>query len=531
MSEQVGNKKAWATALLCAAVTILTISVRTNSAPSTVPRATVTLLANFDDLNGSQPNAMAQGVDGNLYGTTGVGGGPNSGVIFELTVGGELSALYDFCEQEGCPDGAVPQSAPILGSDGNLYGTTSGGGANESNCLHDQCGTVFRFTTGHALTTLYNFCEDYVSGTCLDGASPSAALVQGTDGNFYGTTYMGGTYNNGTVFKVTTSGALTTLHSFDLTDGAAINGSLVWGTGGNLYGTATHGGLNNDGGTAFKITPDGNLTVLYNFCSVQNCSDGEEPTGLVEGPEGNFYGATFSGGVGNAGTIFQLTPTGILTTVQYFDGTPGANPSTPLILGSDGNFYGTTTDSGANHTGPPTLFGLRPNRDLKTLFVFHYPDGLPSQLVQNTNGNFYGSTTGNSISGDPQTSRLFTNSGGLSSDIDRLADGRFYGRVDRDPRSPGGITSYGMLYELSVGLGPFVEANPAAARVGKTIGILGTNLTRATGVTFNGTSAAFKLKSATRIVATVPSGATSGKMQVVTPNGTLSSNVPFYVLH
>src|SRR5208337_4428285 len=183
------------------------------------------------------------------------------GTVFTITPGGTLTTLYSFCSQSGCTDGANPYAALVQGTDGNFYGTTLGGAAN---------GTVFKMTPGGTLTTLYTFCYG------CTGVSPYAALVQGSDGNFYGTTSFGGANGDGTVFRITPSGTLTTLHSFDGTDGAAVYAGLVQGTDGNFYGTTAQGG-GSGVGTVFTITPGGTLTTLYSFCSQSGCTDGANP--------------------------------------------------------------------------------------------------------------------------------------------------------------------------------------------------------------------------------------------------------------
>ena len=318
--------------------------------------------------DGTGPRGLIQSSDGNFYGTTEYGGAnpngvqnapdtPNGpgGTVFKLTPSGRLTTLYSFCSQAKCTDGADPD-ALIQGSDGNFYGTTTDGGANSK-------GTVFKLTPSGRLTTLYSFCSQ---ANCTDGETPSSRLIQGIDGNLYGTTFMGGAEKAGTVFKITPSGTLTTVYSFcsvvasgpeHCLDGAQANG-LIQGRDGNFYGTTTDGGANLLGGTVFKLTPLGTLTTLYSFCSVPepgkfNCLDGFSPTGLTQGSDGNFYGTTAED-PDHDSTVFKLTPSGRLTTLHSFCSqrytctcTDGDAPN-GLIQGIDGNFYGTTTDGGAN---------------------------------------------------------------------------------------------------------------------------------------------------------------------------------------
>jgi uncharacterized repeat protein (TIGR03803 family) len=237
----------------------------------------------------------------------------------------------------------------VQGSDGNFYGTTQVGGTNGS-------GTVFKITPSGALTTLHSFDG-------ADGSNPAAVLMQASDGNLYGTTEAGGANGNyGTVFKITPAGTLTTLHSFGGADGWEPAAGLVQASDGNFYGTTYIGGANGNYGTVFKITPTGTLTTLYSFCSQSGCADGALPrAGLVQASDGDFYGTTAFGGANYyEGTVFKITPNGTLTTLHSFDGADGGDPNA-LVQASDGNFYGTTVLGGANGDNG-TVFRLVPVR-------------------------------------------------------------------------------------------------------------------------------------------------------------------------
>jgi len=485
-----------------------------------LPAQTYTTLHNFDGTDGANPAAvLLQATNGNLYGTTEFGGTDGCydergcGTIFQITPSGDLTRIYTFCSQgsNDCTDGFAPKAGLIQGTDGSLYGTTYGNAAEGSCTYAGDCGTVFKITPSGELTTLYSFCSQ--SG-CTDGSFPEAGLVQGTDGNFYGTTTAGGVNDScnygepcGTVFKITPSGALTTLYSFcsqaDCADGEDPDAGLVQGTNGNFYGTTDGGGIDHNG-TVFQITPGGSFTSLHSF----NGEDGASPqAGLVLGADGNFYGTTYDEGSHSSGTAFEITPSGALTTLYDFCSrmahgicADGDGPTTKLVQGTDGGFYGTTLAGGANicdeFSSCGIIFRISPSGTLTRLHSFDSTDSdAAAGLVQGTNGNFYGTT--------------FIGGGGGC-----LPQG--YG--------------CGTVYGLSVGSGPFVETNPVAAKVGTTVGILGTALTGATGVKFNGTATAFRVVSSTFIEAKVPSGATSGKVQVKLPSGTLVSNVPFIVL-
>ncbi len=281
--------------------------------------------------------APAQGADGNFYGTTFQGGGLGNGSAFEVTPGGALTTLYSFT---GGKDGEDPETALIQGRDGNFYGTAIAGGANGH-------GDLFRLPLSGALTNLHSF----TGGS--DGSSPAGILVQGPDGNFYGTTSNGGTNGNGVVFKASANGAILWSLSFNLTNGANPQAGLAQGNDGNFCGTTAGGGANGDG-TIFKITTNGVLTTLYSFSNLANAtnSDGAAPrSALVLGGDGNFYGTTANGGPYGNGTVFQITSTGALTTLAWFDGFNGANPDSALVQGTDGDFYGTTASGGAADAG------------------------------------------------------------------------------------------------------------------------------------------------------------------------------------
>jgi uncharacterized repeat protein (TIGR03803 family) len=364
---------------------------------------------------GTRPaGKLVEGTDGNLYGTTSLGGpdfskcdGQSCGTIFQVTPSGVLSTLYDFCSLSNCTDGSYPDAGLIQGLDGNFYGTTRQGGDGSSQCPSGGCGTVFQLASS-GLTTMHSFCS---GAQCADGSFPSGGLVQGSDGTFYGATSEGGASNNGTIYKLTSDRVLTTLHSFcalaNCADGAS-PGGLIQGSDGNFYGFTAQGGQGVSSsctgcGTVFQITPRGVLTTLYNFCSLEDCADGWAPSSIIQASNGNLYGTTSEGGANaTGGTAFELTPGGVLTTLYNFcslakcaDGTdPGS-----LLQGADGSFYGTSGGGvGSFLAGGGTLFRLTSAGALTTLYTFcsktNCTDGNgPGPIVQVANGTFYGPTS------------------------------------------------------------------------------------------------------------------------------------------
>ncbi len=354
---------------------------------------TFTTVKSFDYTDGAYPIAgLMQATDGNLYGTTFAGGGGQCniggcGTVFKITTSGTLTTLHSF----DLADGATPYAGLVQATDGNLYGTTSGTYAPGSY------GTVFEITPSGTLTTLYSF-------NSADGAYPFAGLVQATNGNFYGTTSAGGANGYGTVFEITPSGTLTTLHSFNSTDGATPYGGLVHATDGDFYGTTVDGGTGCGGrgcGTVFKITASDTLTTLHSF----DGADGAQPyAGLVQATDGNLYGTTYAGGVAGCGgsgcgTVFKITPSGTLTTLHSFEGSDGNQPYAGLVQATDGYLYGTTTYSGGAYGCCGTIFKITLSGTLTTLYnsfctKVSCSDGAEpwAGLVQTTGGSFYGTT-------------------------------------------------------------------------------------------------------------------------------------------
>jgi uncharacterized repeat protein (TIGR03803 family) len=466
---------------------------------------TFTTILTFDGSDGAAAiSGLVQGTDGSFYGTSVYGGPtgwPSNGTVFKVSPNGAITTLPQFCLASRCVDGQYPRASLLLGNDGNLYGTTAQGGATDF-------GSVFRINSKGTLVTVYSFCPQK---GCSDGSFPSSPLVQGKDGQFYGSTYEGGANNHGTLFRVSPNGELTQLYRFcsetGCADGNRPSGAgMVQSTDGNFYGVTGLGGSHGPYGTVFKLTPSGKFTSLYSFCSQANCADGIQPSGLLRATDGNFYGTTAAGGAcpysaQGCGTIFKITTAGELTVLYTFclqsNCYDGAFPA-GLVQATDGNIYGVTSQGG--QVGAGSIFKITLAGKLSTLYSFcsqpFCPDGgEPSSLVQGTGGSFWGVTQ--------------VNFGG-----------------DHAPLC--GIYC-GTVFKFGASLGPFVQALPNARKVGGLVRILGNSLNGTTSVSFNGTAAAFTVVSASEITATVPAGATTGKVKVVTPHGTLISNAVFSV--
>jgi uncharacterized repeat protein (TIGR03803 family) len=415
------------------------------------------------------------------------------------------------------------------GTDGALHGTTERGGVG-TECAY-ECGTIFRITPSGTLTSLFSFDS-------ANGANPYSGLTLDTNGALYGTTCNGGTNNDGTVFRVVGS-TVTTLHNFDGSHGACPQGDLVLASNGELYGTTTLGGSFGFG-TIFRISPGGTFASLHSF---DNSEDGMSPNGgLVQAPNGLLYG-TDQGGPQASGTVFSVTPAGVLTTIHVFDSTDGSRPGA-LVQASDGNFYGMTNEGGEHYQG--TIFSITKEGVLTTLYSFcaesQCLDGAGPQagLIQATDSKFYGTTSGGGIDSDGVVFQFDVSTGALtvlhsfsgtdgaspSGGLLQATNGLLYGTT-----FAGGSDGEGTVFRVALGLQPFVTPVPTSAAEGATVNILGYKLTGATAVSFNGEPAVFTVNSSgTSITATVPAGATSGAIEVTTPSATLSSNLPFRVI-
>lgn len=408
----------------------------------------------------ANPQHIAQGQDGNLYGTVAESLG-GSGVIFSVTPAGALTVIHTFT---GKPDGARPSAGLTLGLDGNFYGSTVLGGTSD-------LGTVFKVTPSGSVTILYNFTG------MTDGAYPYATPVLGNDGNFYGVTQLA------TAYKITPSGTFTLLGTIPGRSYAPL--ALGWD--GNFYGTTQQGGTLNQG-TVFRMTPAGSVSVIYNFDTTHG---GVPWAGLVVAADGNFYGTATAGGSGGGGVVFRVTPSGSYKVLHNFPVgsiNDGSTPIAGVVFSTDGTFYGSTSSGGANGFG--VIFKLGPTGSYTFINQYDKTTGSDGEgdLVQHTNGWVYG-----------------------------LA-------------KTGGVRGDGVLYGLDLLLGTTVKLVLSSGRVGSTVEVLGMGFTGTTAVKFNGKAANFRQVTDTYLLAFVPAGATSGPVKVTTPTGTFTSQTKFLVL-
>jgi uncharacterized repeat protein (TIGR03803 family) len=420
--------------------------------------------------------------------------------------------------------GANPSEIALTqGRDGELYGTVTSGG------VYGQ-GSIFKITTAGTITELHSF-----EGT--DGTFAWAGLTLGADGNFYSTTGEGGTGSWGVLFKMTPEGTVTVLHNFTQngTDGVFPLSPPILASDGNFYGTTSYGGING-AGTVYKLTPAGVYTIIYNLDSVDGYSAQSSPT---LGANGNLYIATLLGGSNQCGALLEISTGGVLSNAYSFEcGATGGYPQGSLLKGADGNFYGTADNGGAYSQG--VLFKLTPNFDYSVLYSFGATttDGAEPNggLIQATNGNLYGvdyyggsfndgTIYDYSSAGESSTLYSWNRENDAEGQFIQHTNGMLYGVT-----YAGGTKNRGSIYSLNLGLGPFVALVQYQGGVGHTTQILGQGLAGATSVTFNGVPAtSFTVVEDTYMTAVVPAGATNGPLVVTTPTQTLTSNKNFRI--
>ncbi len=444
------------------------------------------------------------GNDGNFYGTCVAGSVYNYGLLYKVTPAGTYTDLHDFSAANG--DGGQPNGPPVAASDGNLYGTTELGGANGN-------GAIYKVTPAGVVSILYSFLGG------ADGHNPNASLIQGKDGNLYGTAANGGAGGSGTVFKITTKGKLTVLHAFDGTDGTQPNGALVQGTDGNFYGVTFQGGTNNDG-VVYKVSASGKFTLIHNF---DIPTDGSYAyAAMVQGTDGNFYGTTNYYG-GDTDTIYKVTLKGVYSVVYQFNGsssTIGTSAANAMIQNTNGLLYGATSFSAAAvEGGEGTIYTL--NIGAKPFVRLTAASGLVGASI-NIFGQGFSSSSVVKFDGVTASNPVLQGTTYITVPV---PTGALTGSVTVATGSTT-LTSNAIFKVL-----PKVKSfTPTSGKVGTSVVITGVSLTQTSAVKFDGIAAtSFTVNSDTQITAVVPTGAKTGKIAVTTKGGASTSSAVFTV--
>jgi uncharacterized repeat protein (TIGR03803 family) len=560
------------------------------------PSGALKVIASFNNPGGVSPfSGLTLGTDGNFYGTTESGGTIGQGILFKLTSTGTLTTLYNFgtCKSP-CKDGVFPRPPPVEGTDGNYYGTVG----NTNDGIND--GVVYKLTSSGKFSTIYAFAFGGIQGF-----NPQAPLIQGADGNLYGTAASGGITTSptncwgsssscGTVFKVTTGGKLTTIYKFDQTHGAGPLSPVIQGTDGNFYGTTSAGGTSGLG-VVFKLTSAGVITVLHNFIG----SDGETPlAGLVQANDGNFYGVASAGGSLGFGTIFKLTSTSdhTFSVLFDFDQTRGQTPDVALFQNTNGILYGDTVDGGTDGAGvfyslnisaaqfaslqnrsgkvgstvsilgqgftgstaitfggvnattftvvsdnymtakvptgakTGTVTVVRPSGSLNSIQSFKVtptissisPTGGPIGTVVTVTGTGLTQTTKVTIGGVKATTFTVKSDSSVSVTIPTACK---TGKIT--VTTNGGSATSSTSFNVTPTITSFT---PTSGKIGTSVVIIGTGLTQTSKLTFGGVTATkFTVNSDPQVTTTVPTGAVTGTIAITTTGGTVTSSGTFTV--
>jgi uncharacterized repeat protein (TIGR03803 family) len=396
-----------------------------------------TVLHNFTGgADGGNPFAgVVRDSSGNLYGTTYYGGASNAGIVYKVDTAGNETVLYNFT---GGPDGGYPEAGVILDATGNLYGTAQRGGTAGS-------GVVYKLDMSGNETVVYTFAG------MPDGSYPEAGVIRDAAGNLYGTTYYGGAWGFGTVYKVTAAGHETILYSFTgAADGSYPQTTLIRDSAGTLYGTCE--------GDVYKVDASGHLKVLYIFTGGAGGSNAN--SALIRDAEGNLYGTATNGGSANLGIVYKLDKSGNETVLHNFTGQPdGSYPWAGMVRDSAGNLYGTTQLGGSGNLG--MVYKLDTSGKEKVLYSFPGPaDGsVPyASVIRDSAGNLYGTTENGGpvnagvvykLDATGQETVLYSFAGGTdgtspSSEVTRCPDGNLYGTT-----LLGGAANASTVYEVN----------------------------------------------------------------------------------
>jgi uncharacterized repeat protein (TIGR03803 family) len=466
------------------------------------PLGAYTDLWDFDGTTGSSPVGGLTEVGGNFYGTTSAGGTAGFGVVFRFTPPHTVTVLHDIGSIPN--DGGSPRVPPTLGKDGNLYGLTD--------------------------TSTYRITLPGGKYSLLPNPPPSGALSPevftpfylASDGNLYATTFTGGKFGGGTFFSMTTGGAIKVLYNFQSTstDGTGPKGTLTE-MGGNLYGVTEYGGGPADSGTVYEMTLSGSEAVLHVFNAT---TDGAGPlAGLLAIPPGTFYGTAAGGGSDGNGTVFQMASNGTFGLVIDLTGTtgtaPGRGPVTTLMRHTDGVYYGLTDEGGASAVG--TFFSLTPPNILQTLIVdgpIWVKPGVPVEIL----GNNLSHVISVEFAGVQAQFQPGSDTH-LTAEVPSAAiDGPITATLD---------TGLQIQSQQNMRILPKItNLDPTSGPVGQPVDIVGGGFAGATRVAFGGVKAtSFTVGSPSLIRTTVPAGAKTGKVTVTTPHGTAASKQTFTV--
>ena len=395
------------------------------------PSGAFSVLHNFSGGEGGQMPVwrLREASDGAFYGSTCIA----DSIVFRITPGGSFSALYRFDTTGGLYLGGICPVVELTEEpDGLLYGHATYAGAHYP--VPYGAGTLFRIDPRESqpqAAILHAFQGP-------DGAQPVGGLTPGPNGALYGTTYEGGPFGLGSIYRREATGEVTTVHAFQGEDGARPYGSLFRAGDGALYGTASEGGATG-AGTLFRIDDTGDFSVLHAFTSGV---DGRAPVELMQARDGYFYGVTYYDGPGTGGTVFRLGPGNAFQTLHAFSPAP-SHPASGVIQATDGSFYGTTQVS---YQSGGAVFRLSPTGELTILHEFQNAPGtngswFPSGLIQATDGFLYGTVSYYTYPGqgavfrirttgeDFSVVRLFSlNERGLPKQgVIQASDGNFYG--------------------------------------------------------------------------------------------------------
>jgi uncharacterized repeat protein (TIGR03803 family) len=455
------------------------------------PSGTFTDIYDFDGTHGEFPQGgISLGFDGNFYGTAYFGGTGTAGVIFKLTPSGTYSVLYNFTNGS---DGGYPRTPPVQAPDGNLYGVTGSSSPNQ---------VLYKITPSGTFTVMATVASQSYS-----------PLLVGTDGNLYGMTEYGGTYNRGTAFQYSLAKKkLKIIHNFNPTpEGGAPFGPLLQGVDGKLYGT-TSGGGSGSGGTLFQMSTAGKIVVLVNF-STTNEANGATPfSGVVQGSDGFLYGVASVGGANGLGTLFKVSTTGANFTVLHsFATADGDTPLSTPLLHTNGKIYGLTSHGGS-HTVYGVFYsfdnGLKPFTEQFVFYSGKVNDKvtLLGQGFSNATGVKFGSGAGSFVASTDAYMTATVLAGATTGPITVL--------------EPAGNLVTPQTYKIIPTISDF---NPKSGPVGTQVTITGMSLKQTSTVTFNGVKATFTVMSDTQVIATVPTGATTGKLALKTKGGSATA--------